>query len=206
MNTRYSDVVGPLRAAYDRGAGARDQFVKEPWKLAERAAFVDLLHAVGASRLLEIGAGTGQDSEFFRDSGLQVVAIDLSPAMVAACQAKGIEAYVRDFLNLGFPSASFDAVYALNCLLHVPNSDLSDVLVALREVLRPGGLFFLGVYGGNESSEGLLAGDEHDPPRFFAWRTDEELQQFARKHFQVVDFHVVKTDRMRFQSLTLRRP
>jgi SAM-dependent methyltransferase len=205
MNTRYSDVVGPLREAYDRCAAARDQFVKEPWKLAERAAFLDCLRAAGSSRLLEVGAGTGQDSVYFRESGLEVVAIDLSPAMVAACQAKGIEAHVRDFLNLGFPGGSFDAAYALNCLLHVPNSDLPDVLAEMREVLRPGGLFFVGVYGGNKSSEGRLPGDEHDPPRFFSSRTDEELQQFARQHFHIVDFHVVETDRINFQSLTLRR-
>jgi hypothetical protein len=30
-------------------------------------------------------------------------------------------------------------------------------------VLRPGGLFFVGVYGGNESAEGPIDDDEHVP-------------------------------------------
>ncbi len=47
-----------------------------------------------------------------------------------------------------FPVGSFDAVFAMNCLLHVPNHDLPAVLVAVRAVLRPDGLFFVGVSAG----------------------------------------------------------
>jgi hypothetical protein len=45
------------------------------------------------------------------------------------------------------------------------------------------------------------------PPRFFSWRTDEQLLGFATAWFDVVDFHPVDTGRDHpFQSLTLRRP
>lgn len=203
---RYEHLIGSLRSAYDGGAARRDGMVKEPWKLAERESFLDRLRDSDCRRLLEVGAGTGQDSAYFQDSGLDVVAVDLSPAMVARCREKGIQAFVRDFLHLGFPPESFDAVYALNCLLHVPNRDLPAVLDAIRTVLRPGGLFFLGVWGGRESGEGPLEGDDHDPPRFFSWRTDDQLQQFASRSFDIVDFHVVAAGQSRFQSLTVRRP
>lgn len=206
MSARYEDVVGPLRTAYDRGAAMRDAMLKEPWKQAERQAFLDRVVAARGNRLLEVGAGTGQDSAFFQANGLEVVAVDLSPAMVALCRDKGIEAHVRDLLHLGFEPESFDAVFSFNCLLHVPNRDLPAVLEAIRTVLRPGGLFFLGVYGGDESSEGPLADDRHDPPRFFSWRTDEQLQQSVSGSFEVVDFQVRLTDGDRFQSLTVRRP
>ena len=142
---RYDDVLGRLREAYDARAAWRDGQDKEPWKLAERQAFRERL-APGA-RLLEIGAGTGQDSAYFQEEGFAVVATDLSAVMVEHCRAKGIEAHVMDFLHLDFPAGSFDAVFALNCLLHVPNDDLPAVLAAIRAVLRPGGLFFVGVYG-----------------------------------------------------------
>jgi SAM-dependent methyltransferase len=205
MTVRYDEVLGPLREAYDAEAAARDGFVKEPWKLTERQAFRDRL-AAGA-RLLEVGAGTGQDSAYFQREGCAVVAADLSPVMVEHCRAKGLEAHVVDFLRLDLPAGSFDAVFAMNCLLHVPNHDLPAVLAAIRAVLRPGGLFFLGVYGGLESAEGPIDGDDHVPPRFFSWRTDERLLGFATAWFDVVDFHAVDVGRgRRFQSLTLRRP
>lgn len=206
MTVRYDEVLGPLREAYDARAAWRDGLRKEPWKAAERRAFRERL-APGA-RLLEIGAGTGQDSACFQEEGFAVVATDLSAVTVEHCRAKGIEAHVMDFLHLDFPVGSFDAVFAMNCLLHVPNHDLLAVQAAVRVVLRPGGLFFVGVYGGNESGEGLIDHDEHVPPRFFSWRTDEQLLGFAANaRFDVVDFHPVDTGRgYRFQSLTLRHP
>ncbi|MFB9238790.1 class I SAM-dependent methyltransferase [Plantactinospora siamensis] len=205
MTVRYDEVVGPLRTAYDAGAAARDRVDKEPWKLAERQGFADRLSP--GARLLEIGAGTGQDSVHFQRQGFEVVAADLSPEMVERCRAKGIEAYAMDFLQLEFPAASFDAVFAMNCLLHVPNHDLPEVLATIRAILRPGGLLFIGVYGGGESAEGPLVGDDHVPPRFFSFRTDEQLLGFATDRFDVLDFHPVVVDRhRRFQSLTLRRP
>ena len=208
---RYGEVLDGLRAAYDGGAERRDLMAKARWKLAEREAFLHRLRDSGCVRLLEVGPGTGQDSVYFRDQGREVVAADLSPAMVARCRAKGIDARVVDFLHLDFPPGSFDAVYALNCLLHVPNADLPGVLRAIREVLRPGGLFFLGVYGGGgvcagDGHEGVTEDDLHNPPRFFSWRGDEQLQEFARECFEIVDFHLVDSGRDRFQSLTLSRP
>ena len=68
----------------------------------------------------------------------------------------------------------------------------------------PGGLFFLGVYGGEES-EGDFTNDHHRPPRFFSFRTDDQLHEFVAPYFEVIDFHVLKTDPIHFQSFTLRR-
>lgn len=202
----YDEVARTLRAAYDGSAQEREQGAKQPWKVSERAAFLERLRAEGATRLLEVGAGTGQDSHFFQQAGLTVVATDLSPAMVEHCRAKGVEAHVMDFLHLDFPEGSFDAIYALNCLLHVPNADLPAVLGSLRGLLRPGGLFYLGLYGGTED-EGVNEADTHVPPRFFSWRRDDQIRAFAQQAFEIVDFHVLNdgTPR-RFQSLTLRRP
>lgn len=205
MDIRYDEVIGPLREAYDARAAWRDGLAKEPWKLAERQAFRDRL-APGA-RLLEIGAGTGQDSAWFQAEGLAVVATDLSPEMVEHCRAKGIDARVMDVLHLDVPAASFDAAFTVNCLLHVPNRDMPAALAAIRAALRPGGLFFLGVYDGTESAEGPDADDQYVPPRFFSWRTDAQLLDFAAAGFDVADFHTVDVGGgHRFQSLTLRRP
>jgi SAM-dependent methyltransferase len=205
VSVRYDDVLAGLRSAYDRGAANRDRERKAGWKLDERDAFLGRLREHGCARLLELGAGTGQDSAFFRSNGLEVVATDLSPEMVARCRSKGVDARVMDFLSLDFPDSSFDAAYAMNCLLHVPNADLPAVLRRVRAVLRPGGLFFLGVYGADEAGEGPIEGDSHEPPRFFSWRTDEQIQRYAGACFDVVDFHVIGLGEYRFQSLTLRR-
>jgi SAM-dependent methyltransferase len=205
MTSRYADVLADLRASYDGGAAKRDGRPKQWFKVEERHAFLDRLQAIDARRLLEIGAGTGEDSVFFADAGLDVVAVDLSPANVARCRAKGLTAYARDFLNLGFDPESFDAVYAMNCLLHVPNADLPEVLRAVRTVLKPGGLLFIGLWGNESSSEGPLEDDDLAPPRFVAFRSDAEIFRYATGVFDLVDFHTVYDDGRHFQALTLVR-
>ena len=204
----YARVIDELRRAYDGSAAQRDAGEIAPWKQAERDAFLARLRAAGARRLLEIGGGPGHHAAWFRDAGLDVVMTDLSPEMVRLARAKGLDARAMDFLSLDFPDAEFDAVFALNCLLHVPKGDLPRVLDAVRRVLRPGGLFYYGVYGG-ESSEGVSPNDWHDPPRFFAFYDDDELLAAVAGHFDLVDFRRVDLpagERGHFQPLTLRRP
>jgi len=203
----YDQIRTALLASYgDSGAQRRDSLGKADWKLAERAAFLRRLQDAGCRTLLEIGAGTGQDSQFFADHGIGVLATDLSPAMVARCREKGLAARVLDFSRPDLEPESFDAVHAMNCLLHVPNADLPAVLAAIARLLRPGGLFFLGVYGG-DGTEGVYEADDYVPPRFFSRRTDEQIRDYARQQFEILDFHVVaREDAFRFQSLTLRRP
>lgn len=109
-------------------------------------------------------------------------------------------------MSLDFPPASFDAIYALNCLLHVPTRDLPAVLEKLQGLLKPGGLFFLGVYGGAEE-EGVREKDWHDPPRFFAHHTEEYMQQVTTQFFELVSFKAVPLGehRWHFQRFILRR-
>lgn len=203
----YQQVIAHLRQAYDqKSARKRDEMKKEDWKVAERQHFLDLLKQEGKQRLLEIGAGTGTDSLFFQNNGIRVVCTDLSPAMVEKCREKGLEAYAMDFLSLNFPSASFEAMYAMNCLLHVPTSTLPLVLENLRRLLSPGGLFFLGVYGGTEE-EGIHEDDWHEPPRFFAHHTEAFMRQVIAPFFNIVSFRTVPLENpaWHFQSMILRR-
>lgn len=199
----HQAVATDLRAAYDSSAEARSSSERAPWQLQERNAFLARLQHEEARSLFEIGAGAGHDSHYFSDNGLTVVATDLSPNMVAMCQRRGLEAHVMDVLHLKLPIAAFDAAYAMNSLLHVPNSDLADALTAVRRPLKPRALFYLGLYGGPEPFEGVLPTDWHVPPRFFSFRTDSQLLAAVEPHFDVEDFHVVKDDRY-FQALTLR--
>lgn len=192
MESRYADLLADLRKAYDRGAERRDSLSKDVWKIGERDAFLERLRAADCQRLLEIGAGTGQDSAFFATNGLAVTASDLSPAMVERCREKGLDARVLDFTGLTaeFEAGSFDAVWSMNCLQHVPTADLPPVIAQIHTVLRPGGLFYFGAWGG-DGTEGLLADDSHDPPRFFAWRTMAQLEHALAGSFTIVDAHTV---------------
>ena len=198
--------MASLRRAYGAAAAAeRDGRAKETFKVEERERFLDLLRGRGAATLLEVGGGTGQDSLYFQEQGLRVLCTDLSPAMVGRCRAKRLNARVADFLDLGVPPASFDAVYALNCLLHVPSPDLARVLESIGAVLVPGGLFYVGTWGGADE-EGLMSDDRHPVPRFFAFRSDQRMSQALAEHFHVMSFRTFDVDGNHFQSFMLQKP
>ncbi|GHO91213.1 hypothetical protein KSF_012610 [Reticulibacter mediterranei] len=206
----YDHVIAKLRDSYSHKnrVEERDKGEVAPWKVEERQHFLSLLQQEGKQRLLEVGSGPGRDGKFFQDHGLEVICTDLSPEMVRLCKQKGLTAYEMDFLNLDFPLASFDAIYSLNCLLHVPTKTLPDVLTKLYDLLRPGGLFYLGVYGGIER-EGIWPEDNHEPRRFFAYHTDDYMRHMTAKFFILRSFKVVpvsKTDAFHFQSIVLQRP
>ena len=205
--SRYGQVIDDLRQSYDRKAEERDKRELSGWKIEERAYFLSLLQEEGKRRLLEIGAGTGWYGKFFQENGLAVVCTDLSPENVRLCRAKGLTAYAMDFLRLDFPEGSFDAAFALNCLLHVPRQDLPQVLRAIRSVLRPKGLFYLGLYGGTEH-EGVWPADRYEPKRFFCSHTDDQIRKITSEVFELVRFKRIALEGeedLHFQSLILRR-
>lgn len=203
----YRQVLGDLRAAYDAKADERDAGSIAAWKAGERARFLAELKRTGAARLLEIGSGPGRDGRFFTDEGLAVVCTDPSPAMVERCRAKGLEAHVMDVLRLDFPPDSFDAAYALNSLLHVPKADMPSALAAIRRLLHPGGLFYMGVYGGVDA-EGVYESDRYHPQRFFSRHTDATMADLVARFFEVACFRRIELGapgRDHFQSFILRK-
>jgi SAM-dependent methyltransferase len=176
------------------------------WKVEERNRFLELLRGEGRRSLLEVGAGTGVHGLFFQEQGLEVVCTDLAPEHVRICQQKGLTAYAMDFLGLDFGGRTFDAVFAMNCLLHVPRASLGDVLRSIRSVVVPGGLFYLGQYGGTDH-EGPFDNDIYTPARYFSMLTDEALQAAGNEVFEPVDFRKVPVDPPNeyYQALILRR-
>ncbi|WP_211093498.1 class I SAM-dependent methyltransferase [Cohnella fermenti] len=201
-----SEEKSSLKRAYNNFAEQRERTELESWKREERESFLVRLKEANARTLLEIGAGTGRDSLYFGDRGLDVTAIDLSEEMVRLCTEKGIRARLMDFYKLDVPDGAFDAVYALNCLLHVPKSKLDGVLLEIKRVLKPGGLFFCGLYGGADS-EGTWENDVYEPKRFFAMYSDGRVIEAYGRQFELLDFHTVEMGQgsPHFQSLLLRK-
>ncbi len=195
-----------LKQAYNNFAEHRDQSQLEPWKFKERERFLERLLREECLALLEIGAGTGRDSSYFQQKGFNVTSVDLSEEMVRLCKDKGLNAFCMDFYNLDFEPESFDAVYALNCLLHVPKAKLDSVLGQVDKVLKPGGLFFYGVYGGQDS-EGIWENDPYEPKRFFSMFEDDAILEVVQRRFKVENFHTVSMGEgvPHFQSLLLRK-
>ena len=198
-------IIEDLRNAYDQKVSEREARDLIDWKAAERDEFLALLQKEGKRTLLEVGSGTGLHGKYFHDNDLDVICTDLSPNMVACCQEKGLQAYTMDFLNLDFPADTFDSVFAMNCLLHVPRCDLPQVLKAISQLLLPNGLFYWGQYGGIEQ-EGVYDEDHYSPKRFFSFLTDEQFKDYAARYFELFSFNRIdlEGDEMHYHRMILR--
>jgi SAM-dependent methyltransferase len=161
------DIKKQLLEFYERNAVIRENGEKSWWKVMLRDRFLQLMKENGLNSLLEIGAGTGQDSLFFKDNGLNVFCIDLSPKHVEYCLEKGLDARIMDFYRMDFREGQFQGLFALNCLLHVPFDELAGVLKELKRVLNDKGIVFIGNYGGNDS-ESVLETHNGAGLRFFS--------------------------------------
>lgn len=113
--------------------------------------------------------------------------------------------YVMDFYSLDFQEKTFDSIWAMNSLLHVPKSELSVVLRSVKRILKPGGIFYLGVYGGYEF-EGIWEGDSYNPKRFFSFYKDEQIREIVSEFFEVLSFEVIEQGEGRpcYQGVVVR--
>lgn len=202
MNT---NIKADLKRYYDLDAARRDASKKQPWKMAQREGFLRRLASEGKTSLLEIGAGTGADSLFFQEHGLRVVAVDLSGEMVSRCREKGLEASELDFYQLGSLHRTFDAVYSMNSLLHVPKAELSRVLREVGAVLAKGGLFYLGLYGGADDVW-EQQNEAEGTRRFFFFHSPETLREALRAEFSIEADEAFEVEPgLGFLAFTLRK-
>lgn len=111
----------------------------------------------GASRVLEVAAGTGLVTPALAREAREVIATDYAAAMVATLETRICEAGLvnvrceqADLYALHFEPSSFDAVVAANVLHLVP--DLSGALAAQRKMLKPGGRLIVPTYCHDETA------------------------------------------------------
>lgn len=205
-----SPIKQQLVVAYDVDAGRRSKVSdRNGWKAEVRQNFVNRLKNESKKSILELGAGAGVDARFFARQDFDVLATDMSPGMVKACQESGIRAKVLDLYDITSLGQQFDAVYSMNVLLHVPPEDLDQVLVGIRDALEDNGLFYYGVYGGPTKQETITDPSRVDLPRYFSFLSDADLKNIVQRYFEIVDFAAIDIGNdqsgLHFQSLLLRK-
>lgn len=97
-----------------------------------------------SGRILDAGAGTGRNFPFY-PPGAEIVAIDLSPAMLARARrripsaAAKVELRQMDVTRLAFPDDAFDAAVASFLFCVLPDEQQPLALEELGRVVKRGG-------------------------------------------------------------------
>ena len=124
---------------YAREAKAYDEQAKQGVS-SQLAGFMARLPP-GAT-VLELGCGSGRDSEALMKAGFDVTPTDGTPEMAAIAE-KRLRRPVKVLLFEDIADVDvFDGVWANACLLHVPQDQLASVLRRIQKALRAGGIFY----------------------------------------------------------------
>ena len=127
------------------------------------------------AHILDAGCGPGRDAKYFASRGYCMTAIHASAAMVElATRATGLPVRLLPFQQLDFDN-EFDGIWTMASLLHVPTSDIDDVVRRLTRALKPGGVWYLCVKIGQ--------GERRNPDgRMFYDYTPDSLRQLLSRH------------------------
>jgi len=94
-----------------------------------------------ATRVLEIGCGTGMFTEMFAQSGCSIVAVDISGDLLEKARLRNLPEDRVSFVNKRFEECAidgpFDAVIGSSVLHHL---EVEAALSKIFELLKPGGI------------------------------------------------------------------
>ena len=160
----------------------------------------DAAELSSGTRALELGCGTGLFTRSFDKSGAEIIAIDVSPALLDRARKKNVSDrvsfHVEDAEALSFEDETFDAVIGSSVLHHL---NMDQALREIYRVLKPGGRFAfaepnmmnpqIAIQGKIPHLRRML-GISPEETAFFRWSLGRQLRRtgFTRVCIQPYDF------------------
>ena len=135
-------------------------------------------------KLLELGAGQGQDSRYFAEHGYEVLSTDLEDSALELSRSKTPKQLVPKLTvqkldlktPLAFANNSFDIVYAHLSLHYFSDQDTKRIFADIYRVLKSGGIF---AFFTNSTSDPEYGSGETIEPDYFM------VDGVAKRYFTV---------------------
>lgn len=133
-------------------------------------AFVPLLKACGAQRVLDLGCGAGRHTVYLAGEGFQVYGFDIADNGLQSTREwlarENLSAELKrgDIEQIPYPDSFFDAVISIYVIYHKTFAGLQNVVAEIYRVLKPGGLALISL----QSKRGYryCFGEEIEPDTF----------------------------------------
>jgi SAM-dependent methyltransferase len=159
--------------SYDKGALDFAKKFAAVFNLAKESSFDQFVSLLPGKRVLDLGCGSGDHALYLQNLGCAVTAIDLSESMVQLAKEKGVVAEVMDIENLIFSPNSFDGIWSVTSLLHIPKKHIDVVIKKLHGLLASNGILYISLKEGR--GERYETDGTTNTKRYFVYWLEEEL-------------------------------
>lgn len=100
---------------------------------------------------LNVGSGTGGDTNLLLENGLDVINIDISSLMAQKTHSLGQLSIQGSMFQLPFADETFSGAWVQKSAVEAFNEDIPLVLDEVRRVLRPSGMMSIGMIQGERT-------------------------------------------------------
>lgn len=153
------DHVIAARAVYDSSAATYVErigteitaAIEGPLDRGMLEAFAESVTETGGRKVVDVGCGPGRVAGFLAARGLDVIGIDIAPAMLVAARAAHPDVTFQEGALAELPLAdrSLDGAVCWYSIIHTPPAALSDGLAELRRILSPAGQVLIAFQSGH---------------------------------------------------------
>lgn len=133
------------------------------------------------AKVLDVGCGCGRDVSYLMEEQYDVIGVDLSKGMIneAKKRVEGGNFILMDMLDLKFDKESFDGIWCMASLDHIPKDIVPGVVGKLYDLLSDKGVLYLSVPEGED--EGTVDYEKSgNMSRFCAHYNQEELKALLK--------------------------
>lgn len=130
-----------------------DNFVKGTVDVDFKETQDRFLKELCGRRVLDFGCGSGRDTKYFLEEGLDVVAIDGCEELCKiASEYTGIQVKHMLFQELDEVNR-YDGIWACSSILHLSKDELKKVLLKMKDALSENGIIYTSFKYGNFEGE-----------------------------------------------------
>ncbi|MGI6523992.1 MAG: methyltransferase domain-containing protein [Bdellovibrionota bacterium] len=118
----------------NRSRGSEDE-------ISERLKIYPPLFSKATSEVLDIGSGRGELLDLFKQNNIPAYGVDLDPAMVETCAAKGHKVFCGDAIKhlRALKDASLSGVIAIQVVEHLTREQLEELFTLCAKKVQKGG-------------------------------------------------------------------
>ena len=114
--------------------------------------FEEFQRLLPGGKIVDLGCGTGRDSQPFTSAGYEYVGVDLSEGMIGQAKKSfpDLDFEVMNLLDLKIKDESFDGIWSFAAYLHIPKDSINRAMQEAYRVLKPGGIGYVVVKKGSK--------------------------------------------------------